>query len=227
MPRTHRFVLPGFAHHVIQRGNRRQQVFYTVEDRLHYLELLKEYAQKTNTQLLGYCLMPNHVHLVLVPGTRESLMVTVAETHRRYTLRINDRMNWRGYLWQGRYKSFVMGDVYLLRCLRYIERNPVRAKMVQRAEDFVWSSARAHVTGELGRYLSECPQMRIMEDWSAFLASIDPDKDLDQFRRSNSTGHPCGGEDLLVQVSSLYNISQEELKPKPIGRPKLSKDVKK
>ena len=147
MPRKHRIVVPEKPHHVIQRGNRRQQVFFYPGDKILYLKLLKEQVDKHNVEVWAYCLMDNHVHMILVPKTKEGLAKAVAETNRRFTCQINARYGWRGYLWQGRFISFVMDEIYLVRTLRYVENNPVRAGMVERAWDYLWSSARHHVKG--------------------------------------------------------------------------------
>ena len=145
MPRHYRIVVPGRPHHVMQRGNRRQKVFFYPGDKDVYLRLLKEQTDKHEVQIWAYCLMENHVHVIMVPSSPEGLARSVAETNRRFTCMINDRYSWRGYLWQGRFLSSVMDDTYLLRALRYVENNPVRARIVKRAEDHPWSSARAHV----------------------------------------------------------------------------------
>src|SRR5580698_4015778 len=132
MPRKYRIVVPDQPHHVIQRGNRRQQVFFYPGDKILYLKLLKEQAAKHCVEVWAYCLMDNHVHLVLFPKTQEGLAKAVAETNRQFTRCINARYDWRGYLWQGRFLSFVMDEAYLLRTLRYVENNPVRAGIVEK-----------------------------------------------------------------------------------------------
>lgn len=218
MPRKARIVVPGQAHHVVQRGNRRQQVFFNKEDYRHYLELLKENAAKNKVLVLGYCLMPNHVHLILVPEDFSSMSKVVARIHFLYTYRINARKKWRGYLWQGRYSSFVMGDIYLLRCLRYIELNPVRAHMVAQAQDYAWSSARSHVSGDVDLYLNSCPLLQEIENWGVFLQSHDPEKEMDHFRKSFRNPVLCL-DDALKQKLKAQGIDVDALAPKSVGRP--------
>jgi len=144
MARVARIVAPGRAHHVTQRGNRRMQTFFCDEDYREYLSLLERWCGEFEVRIWSYCLMPNHVHLILVPSTADGLRRAVAEVHRRYTRMINSREDWRGCLWQGRFASFVMSEKHLMGAVRYVERNPVKAGLVRRAEDWPWSSAAAH-----------------------------------------------------------------------------------
>ena len=120
MARLARVINPGFPHHVIQRGNRRQNVFFSDEDREAYLQILKEQSEKYGVKYWAYCLMDNHVHLVAVPMEKDSLARAIGETHRKYTRMINFRENWRGYLWQGRFRSFPVDTVYLYNLVRYL-----------------------------------------------------------------------------------------------------------
>jgi len=191
----------GRPHHVIQRGNRRQRVFFNDQDRNYYLKLLKENCDKYSVEIWAYCLMDNHVHLVLVPSDRNVFFRAVADTHQAYTQRINRRYSWRGYLWQGRFISFVMDDLYLMRALRYVERNPVRARLVKRAEEYRWSSARAHVgTGAVG-CLSECPAIGSAQAWADLLAVEDEDIALQWFRCHVKSGKIMGDKDFLKTLS--------------------------
>ena len=147
MARLARLVIPGMPHHLTQRGNRRQQTFFNEGDYAAYLELMAEWCREEGVDIWGYCLMPNHTHLIAVPASEQSLRRAVGEAHRRYTRRINFREKWRGYLWQGRFASFVMDEPYLLAAARYVELNPVRARMVEAPADWRWSSVRAHLLG--------------------------------------------------------------------------------
>src|SRR6266550_2593947 len=140
MTRLARAIVPGLPHHVTQRGNRRQPTFFSSEDYLLYMALMAESCRRYRVDIWAYCLMPNHVHLIAVPSTSDSLRRAIGEAHRRYTLEINGLREWRGYLWQGRFSSFVMDDRYTIAAARYIELNPVRAQLVLRAEDYPWSS---------------------------------------------------------------------------------------
>jgi putative transposase len=144
MPRLARTVCAGIPHHITQRGNRREDVFYTDDDRAAYLDWLREYAGKHEVDILAYCLMTNHIHLVAVPKTEAGLQWVLKPLHMRYAQRINRRRGWKGHLWQGRFFSSALDETYLWAAIRYVERNPVRAKLVRKAENYPWSSAAAH-----------------------------------------------------------------------------------
>ena len=141
MARIARVVITGLPHHITQRGNRRQQTFFNDGDYAAYVELMAEWCTKEHVEIWSYCLMPN-THLIAVPATEDGLRRAIGEAHRRYTRRINFREKWRGYLWQGRFASFVMDDPYLLAAARYAELNPLRAGLVADPCDWRWSSAR-------------------------------------------------------------------------------------
>ena len=148
MVRLARITLPEIPYHVTQRGNRRQPVFFRNDDYRMYLRLLREQSERWGLRVWAYCLMTNHVHLLVVPETEQSLIRGLAETHRRYTCYVNFRKGWRGYLWQGRFASGPLDEGHLVAAMRYVERNPVEAGMVQTAMEYPWSSARAHGTGQ-------------------------------------------------------------------------------
>jgi putative transposase len=120
-----------YPHHIIQRGNRRQEVFFSNEDRKTCLDYLRLYAKTSAIDFWGYCLMNNHLHLIAVPQNEDSFARGFAEAHRRYTRYINFRKGWRGYLWEGRFKSYLLDEAHLYAAIRYIERNPVRAGIVK------------------------------------------------------------------------------------------------
>ena len=147
MTRLARVVVPGEPHHVTQRGNRRERVFFGDDDCRAYLDLISQAAQRAGTAIWSYCLMPNHVHFVMVPTTEDGLRATFAEAHRRYTARVHAREKWTGHLWQGRFSSTAMDGPHLMEAVRYVELNPVRAGLVAFAGDWPWSSARAQPGG--------------------------------------------------------------------------------
>src|ERR1017187_10321849 len=162
MARLARVVVPGMPHHVTQRGNRRQQTFFSEDDYRAYVELMAEWCAKFNVAIWAYCLMPNHVHLIAVPDSENGFRQAIGEAHRRYSRRINFRQGWRGHLWQGRFASFVMDEPYLLAAARYVELNPVRAKLVDRARQWRWSSARAHLAGRDDRLVTVAPLLAMV-----------------------------------------------------------------
>ena len=148
MARLARIVIPNTPHHITQRGNRRMEVFFNDDDYRFYIQHLKEAVEKSGTEVLAYCLMPNHVHIILVPSHEDGLRATLGDVHRQYTRRINARNKWTGHLWQGRFGSVPMDEEYLFNAIRYVSLNPVRARLVDRAEDWAWSSVRAHLAGQ-------------------------------------------------------------------------------
>ncbi len=144
MPRIARVVIPGIPHHVTQRGNRREDVFSEDNDRQRYLRLLLEYSAKHGLKTLAYCLMTNHIHLVCIPERADTLASVFRPLDLRYTQHFNWSQRISGRLWQGRPFSCALDDAHLCAALRYVERNPVRARMVRKAEHYAWSSAAAH-----------------------------------------------------------------------------------
>ena len=156
-------------HHVTQRGNRRQQTFFGEEDYQHYLELMAQFCRAEQVAIWAYCLMPNHVHLIVVPQSAESLRRAIGEAHRRYTRRINFREGWRGHLWQGRFASFVMDEDHLLTAARYVELNPVRHGLVQAPSRYRWSSAAAHLRGRDDVLVQVAPLLQMAPNWRRLL----------------------------------------------------------
>ena len=148
MPRQARIVVPGIAHHVTQRGTNRQTVFLSQADRKVYLDLLRENCRQAGVSILGYCLMPNHLHLIAVPQEEVALAVVLRRTHGRYAQYFNARKQRCGHLWQNRFYSCPLERTHLWNALAYVERNPVRAGLSERAEEFEWSSAAAHLKGK-------------------------------------------------------------------------------
>ncbi|MCL5023253.1 MAG: transposase [Nitrospirae bacterium] len=149
-------VAAGFPHHVIQRGNNREEVFFERDDRKQYLSLLKKYAAKWTSPVMAYCLMTNNVHLLTKPGSEESLFKMMQGLTLCYTQYINRIFGRTGRLWESRYHSCIVDqEKYLWAVARYIEQNPVRAGMVEKAEDYPYSSALAHVKGCKDNILGE------------------------------------------------------------------------
>ena len=221
MARLARLVIPGMPHHVTQRGNRRQQTFFHDEDYAAYLELMAEWCREEGVEIWGYCLIPNHTHLIAVPSSEQALRRAIGEAHRRYTRRINFREKWRGYLWQGRFASFVMDEPYLLAVARYVELNPVRAKLVARAENWRWSSARAHLSARDDCLVKVAPLLTMIGDWQAFLDSARPEGELEELRKHGRTGRPLGDEEFLELLEGHIG---RVLKPQKAGRPKKPKN---
>ncbi len=215
MARLARVVAPGVPHHVTQRGNRRQQVFFGDDDYAAYRALLAEGCRAAGVAVWAYCLMPNHVHLILVPPDKDGLRAALAKAHRRYTIRVNQREGWRGYLWQGRFASFPMDEAHVLACARYVELNPVRARLVRRARDWRWSSTRAHLAGADDDLVTVRPLLDLVPDWTGMLRGGLSDVDGDAIRSGERTGRPVGD---TAFVERLEVDLDRILKPRKPGR---------
>ena len=213
MARTARIVIAGLPHHVIKRGNRRQKVFFNDDDRIEYLRLLKAEADTSEIKVWAYCLMDNHVHLIVVPAKADSLARSIGLIHKRYTRKINFREKWRGYLWQGRFNSFVLDEKYLYTAVRYVERNPVRAKKVQKAEDYRWSSAYSRVAKGENGLLSSFLLTELIKDWSSYVNVAQRQEEIRGIRRHSGTGRPLGTKEFIQSWSEKLGIELETKKP--------------
>jgi putative transposase len=213
--RIARAVAPGFPHHITQRGNRRLQTFFSDDDYLEYLSLVKQWYPHFGVQVWGYCLMPNHVHLIAVPPREEALARAIGEVHRRYTRYVNFRQEWRGHLWQGRFGSFAMDERYLLACIRYIEMNPVRARLVQHPVEWRWSSAREHLDGREDGIVNVAALHDIVgTDWASLLRQEVTDHEIATLRKHERTGRPLGDPVFVEKMEALLNRA---LKPHKRG----------
>jgi putative transposase len=217
MARLARVVVRGYPHHIVQRGNRRQQTFFNDEDYESYIALMAEWCEKCGVEIWFYCLMPNHVHLIAVPQSEDGLRRAIGEAHRRYTRRINFREEWRGHLWQGRFSSFVMDNKYLLAAVRYIAMNPVKAGMSKRPEQYRWSSTAAYLKGKEDNLVKRSGLNEKIADWSEFLKQGVDSVLVEKMHRHEHTGRPLGGENFVMK---LEKILSRMLKPKKAGRPK-------
>ena len=216
MARLPRLVVPGYPHHVTQRGNRRAQTFFEEGDYLLYRDLLADAAAKAGAEVWAYCLMPNHVHLIVVPHDRDGLRRTFADAHRRYTGYINARLRVTGHLWQGRFGSVVLDEEHLMHAVRYVSLNPVRARLVERAADWPWSSAAAHLAGADDGLVKVEPVLARYGDISALLGAGEDDVYV-RLRQSETTGRPLGSE---AWVEGLERQTGRVLKQKKRGRKK-------
>ena len=217
MPRLARVVVPGLPHHVTQRGNRRQRTFFEQGDYDAYINFMAAWCKRWHVEVWAYCLMPNHVHLVVVPETEDGLRRAIGEAHRRYTAGVNRREDWRGHLWQGRFASFPMDDDHLWVGTRYVELNPVRAGLADRPEAYPWSSAAAHLAGRDDRLVRVGPLIERFGDWGDYLAQGLSELQTGLFRRHERTGRPMGSHGFIEQVESLLGRVLHRRKRGPKG----------
>jgi putative transposase len=223
MPRLARLIVPGVAHHLTQRGNRRQIVFFSDSDKSLYLKLLADMLAESHIRLLAYCLMTNHVHLVAVPEEKAEFTSALGELHRKYTTIVNFRERWRGHLWQGRFWSFPLDDVCLYRAVRYIERNPVRAGIVKRAGQYPWSSARGHLGERDDPLLAKTQGPPLIEDWAAYLAEPEEEKFGDLIHQNQRTGRPMGSDEFIARLEAATGLVLRKRRPGPEPGSKHSK----
>lgn len=219
VPRISRVVVPGLMHHVTQRGNNRQDVFLTDADREAYLQILRLQAAKCRLGVLAYCLMTNHVHLVVVPQDETSMARAIGRTHFTYAQRFNTDHGRSGHLWQGRFYSCAMESGHELAALRYVEQNPVRAGLVGEAWRYPWSSAAAHTGGADPSgvlHLKSWQRLTRGMDWRAFLFERAADEESSNLRHQTMTGRPLGSDHFLAVTGRQLN---RELRSKPAGRP--------
>src|SRR3989338_1829026 len=201
MPRRARIVLPGIAHHVTQRGNYRQKIFQKKSDYKQYSEWVNNYAQKNGLKILAYCLMSNHVHFICIPEKENSLARTFNTVHMRYAQYVHRGKKVKGHLWQGRFYSCVLDEGHLYRGIRYVERNPVRAKMVKKAWEYEWSSARDHA-GEEGISRIPLEKNSFYQDgqqWREYLSDED-DEMVKEMRLKTQRGLVIGAQGFIEDL---------------------------
>ncbi len=221
MPRQARVVFPNIPHHIIQRGNRREDVFFSDNDRKQYLEWLKEYCKEQKVEILAYCLMTNHIHLLAVPSTEDGLQRVLKPLHMRYAQKINRERGWKGHFWQGRYFSSPLDGEYLLFATRYIERNPIRVKKVRKAENYKWSSARGHCgiiqDDILTKKMKWLNKYKGIDNWRQWLSIKEEKEKTDLIRRNTEKGIPTGSGRFIRRLEKL---ADRVLEYRPIGRPR-------
>ena len=215
MARIARVVAPGLPHHITQRGNRRLETFFCEEDYREYLSLLAETCKRCDVEVWAYCLMPNHVHLIVVPSSEGGLRRAIGEAHRRYTRWVNFREGWRGHLWQERFASFPMDETHLLAAARYVELNPVRAKMVKNPVKYPWSSAAAHMAGHDDLLVKVGPLLEMVGDWGTYLSGGITELEAERLRLHERTGRPLGNERFLTNLEKTLGRLLRKRKPGP------------
>ncbi|MBR7619095.1 transposase [Phenylobacterium sp. 20VBR1] len=220
MARRARMIFPGLAHHVTQRGNRREPIFFEDGDQQIYLDLLATQLKRYGVACWGYCLMPNHVHLILTPSDETGLPRAVGEAHRRYAAFVGARGGWTGHLFQGRFGSVAMDEAHLLAALRYVPLNPVRAGLVARAQDWPWSSAGAHLAGRDTPYVEVAPALSRVGDFAGLIAPADDiDPQWTAILRAELIGRPVGAKAWIEQLEAQSGraLSPQKRGPKPKG----------
>jgi putative transposase len=197
-------VIPGIPHHVTQRGNYRQQTFFQDADYRLYIRLLRDYSHQLGVTVQAYCLMPNHVHLILTPDREEALSQLLQRLHSDYARALHIHHERAGHLWQGRYFSTPMDEAHFWQAMVYVEQNPQRARLVERCWDWQWSSAATRLRGVddgfldlatwRGRYTSQV--------WKNFLELGLRDAELfERIREATGKGWPLGSTSFLERLA--------------------------
>lgn len=218
MPSSIRCAIPGYPHHIRQRGVRKEPLFYDDSDFLVYIRNLKDGCTKHDLRIRAYGLMTNHIHVIGVPKTETSLSKALHAAHTNYSQYFNAKYGFVGHAWQGRPDYSAMDEEHMWNAVRYVERNPVRARMVVRAEDYLWSSAAAHCGLRDDILLTDdFPPPGIIVNWSEWLTIEHTEDDVKAIRRHLSTGRPWGTPEFLRQMEALTGHA---LLPRKVGRPK-------
>jgi putative transposase len=223
MARIARFIAPGLPHHVTQRGNRRERVFFSDDDYTLYRGLLASQCRKQSVACWAYCLMPNHVHLILVPDRNESLARALGETHRRYSTAINARLGVTGHLFQARFGSAAMDEEHLMAAARYVALNPVRARLVERAEDWRWSSVGAHLSGHDDALVSVAPLIERCGRFADLIETAPPAEAVAALRAAETIGRPVGSPAFLDRLAAATGRDPRPQRRGP--KPKRGKGI--
>jgi len=227
-----RLLIPNYPHHVIHRGHNRQALFASEDDYRYYLDNLATWKINLGCRLYAYCLMTNHIHLIVDPGDDpESLAKLMKRVAGRQTRRINRIERRSGTLWEGRYRSSIIcKDTYLLVCCRYVEMNPVRAYMVSHPSEYLWSSYSEKTGEELGIIDPDPAFLSLAEDegqrkqaYEKWVLSAVPEGEWERIREAVQRGHLTGKHQLEEEVAEKLGVRLEMKKP---GRPKKSNDRK-
>lgn len=225
MPRKSRIDLPSYPQHVIQRGNNKQTCFHQTADFKAYAYWLRQYSVQFDVSVHAWVFMSNHVHILCTPNKSNAISAMMQSLGRQYVRYFNDKYKRTGTLWEGRYKACIVeSDAYLIQLYKYIELNPVRAKMVKEAEDYVWSSFQINALGkdsslcvphESYTRLGHSKTQRLLEYSRLFKQDI-PLKQLQQIRESTQSGLVYGSEKFITK---LENVAGQALTKKKAGRP--------
>ena len=208
MPRFRRLVVTGYPHHVTQRGVRRQTTFFDERDYQSYLKLALELKEQFSIELWAYCLMPNHIHAIVVPREDGVLSRYFATLHRRYARGTNARYDWRGHLWQERFYSVVMDEPHTIAAMRYVELNPVRAGLAKTAQDWPWSSARGNLGLEPDPLIDRKGADRpVISSWRGYLSDPGTEGELEQLRHLTRVGRPDGDLNFIRAIEALAGRS--------------------
>jgi putative transposase len=217
MARLPRFILPGFPHHVTQRGNGRQQTFFCDADYRLYQSLLSTHCAAAGVAVWSWVLMPNHVHVILVPSDTDGIRAAMSRVNRAYAGYIHAREQRTGHFWQGRFGCVAMDEAHLAAAIPYIALNPVRARLVAKAKDWRWSSVHALLNPEKGDGLTECgPVLERVGDFKGLLRAGEDEALSMRLRQAESIGRPLGDAAFFALIEEKCG---RDARPQKRGRP--------
>jgi putative transposase len=204
MARLARIIVPGLPHHVTQRGNGRQRTFFSDADYARYRDLLAAHCRAADVEVWAWCLMPNHVHLILVPQDADGIRRALSKVHRAYAGAIHARERRTGHFWQGRFGSVALDEDHLLSAFRYVALNPVRARLAKRAEDWPWASTRAYLTSDGDGVTTLAPMRARFPDMAGLLESpqVYDKAAFERLRQAETIGRPLGGKAFIEALSA-------------------------
>jgi putative transposase len=220
MPRVARIVVADCPHHVTQKGNSGQDIFFSDDDRRVFLGLLSRYARECAVAIEGYCLMTNHVHLIATPATEKSLARAMGRLNFRYAQYVNRVHGRTGHLWQNRFFSCALDDAHFWAALLYVEQNPSRAGIAPVSPQYPWSSAGVHCATTVGSGLLDLRRWRRMAneaEWEKALASAQASEEADLVRHHTKTGRPLGTAGFIAKIESALGRRAHAF---PEGRPR-------
>lgn len=203
MSKFSRLVVPGYPHHITQRGVRRERTFFDARDYQAYLRLAASLLEGGSLEILTYCLMPNHIHAVAVPERTDSLALFFGKLHKQYAQRTNLRYEWTGHLWQNRFGSVVMDEQHTLTALRYVELNPVRSGLVKKPQQWPWSSSRGNLCLVDDPLIPKRGALDIVPAWGEYLSTMENESALSKLRRQTGTGRPSGDPAFINEIESI------------------------
>jgi len=208
-------MLEGWPFHITHRGNHRKSVFRTDADRRAYLRQLDRFSKQYGMSIWAYCLMGNHVHLIAVGKDRSSISKALGNTHRACSRSRNLETSVTGHLWANRFFSTPLDEPHLWAAVRYVELNPVRARLVGEATEYAWSSARTHAGLHKNLLLDpERPFPGPIGDWSAWLRAGLEEQTAGRLRANTSTGRPTGSDGFILQLGQRLG---RRLRPQKLG----------
>jgi putative transposase len=219
MPRAARFVIPRYPFHITHRGNNKEEIFQSDEDRRRYLYWFEEAKQKYGMRIISYCLMDNHVHYIAIADNELSFARTINAVHMRYAQYFNQKNKRVGHLWQGRYYSCLLDNAHLVAAVRYVERNPVRAGMVVKPWEWVWSSTAEHLESEKKGIISleDISSYISVSSWREYIDIADQAEDLIEIRKQTYSLRAWAEESFKELIERKYGV---HFKMNPKGRPK-------